>query len=116
MRFRLLVIGQIVIVAAAWSTPAVAQDACTGALELAAGANDLYAQVGRVLSPNACVGLKDRIAKFDAAADALKETLRAAKELCRPVAAPEFDETNRASSMREATNLLEECRRAGKGD
>jgi hypothetical protein len=113
---RPLVIGEMVIVAAAWAAPAVAQDACKGALDLAAGANDLYAQVGRDLSPNACVGLKDRIAKFDAAADALKETLRAAKELCRPVPTPEFDETNRASSMREATNLLEECRQAGKGD
>ena len=85
MDLRPLVIGEMVIVAAAWAAPAVAQDACKGALDLAAGANDLYSQVGRGLSPNACVGLKDRIAKFDAAADALKETLRAAKELCRPL-------------------------------
>jgi hypothetical protein len=106
----------MVVVAVTWAIPTLAQDACTGALKLAAGANDLYAQVGRDLSPNACVGLKDRIAKFDAAADALKETLRVSKELCRPVPTPQFDEFNRASSMKEAINLLEECRRAGKGD
>jgi hypothetical protein len=116
VHFRPLFIGEMAIVATAWAIPAMAQDACNGALELAAGANDLYAQVGRDLSPNACVGLKDRIAKFDAAADALKETLRAAKELCRPLPTSEFDETKRASSMKEATNLLEECRRARKGD
>jgi hypothetical protein len=94
----------------------LARDACKNAQELSARAGNLCALVGRALAPGECRGLKERIAKFDAAADAFKETFRVTKELCLPAPVLEFDEASRAASMREATNAVEECRRVGKGD
>ena len=73
MRVRSILVGAMAIAATGSPLPVSAQDACKSALELTARASDLYAQVGRASLPNECVGLRDRIAKFDAAADALKD-------------------------------------------
>ena len=116
MRIGSLVIAVLALVGGVSPIPAAAQDECKLALELATRARHLYGQVGGDLSPRTCSGLKDRIAKFDAAADAFKETLRAANALCRPAPTPDFDEAGRVSSMKDALEALEQCRRAGKGD